>query len=124
VHRDLANDVDAPGAARVAVTQLGDPLGEELAERARLLVSELVTNAFRHGAAGDIQLDVWTDGPALEVTVSDHGRGFDPRGERASAEDPGGWGLMLVDVLSEAWSSGLGTTDAWVWFRLEPRPAL
>jgi two-component sensor histidine kinase len=82
-------------------------------EDARLMVSELVTNALRHGA-GVIALRLTTGRHELTIEVTDEGSG---RVEMSSPADAaGGWGLRIVDDLADAWGTESGSTR--VWFRL------
>ncbi|HEY5334464.1 MAG TPA: ATP-binding protein [Mycobacteriales bacterium] len=76
-----------------------------------LIVSELVTNAIRHGrpltADGTVHVD-WTvtdRGVAIEVT--DGGGGL-PLAAASSDHDEGGRGLAIVDALATRW----GVVDA------------
>jgi diguanylate cyclase (GGDEF)-like protein/PAS domain S-box-containing protein len=91
-------------------------------QRARLMVSELVTNSCRH-AQGPIELVVTVDDDgAVEIVVADTGIGFVPEDLRSEriAEDHGR-GLLLVDLLSSQWSTG-GAGAPWVWLRLDGSP--
>ena len=82
-----------------------------------LLVSELVTNAIRHGK-GVVHLAVKQAPERLCVEVSDAGPGS-PATRLPSAEEASGRGLLMVDRLSSDWgvtpSDGGGKT---VWFAL------
>ncbi|PYC72100.1 PAS sensor protein [Streptomyces tateyamensis] len=88
---------------------------EELVDTTELLVSELVTNALRHGK-GEIRLrllrdttvvcEVWDDGYAQ------------PRQRRAQETDEGGRGLQLVSLLAERWGSRRTPHGKIVWFEL------
>jgi len=69
-------------------------LGEH-AELAELIVSELVTNAIRHGD-GPIQVRISYDGGDLRVEVHDDGPGRPVR-RQATADDESGRGLALLD---------------------------
>ena len=86
---------------------------------ASLCVSELVTNAVLHAAIGgdaELRLDVELDGDGkLRVQVIDPGRGFTP--PEPTPGDDSGWGLFLVDRLSDRWGvrEGDGTC---VWFEM------
>jgi anti-sigma regulatory factor (Ser/Thr protein kinase) len=62
-----------PGTARALVESLD--LTTELQERGRLVVTELVTNAIRHGD-GSAKVDVWTN-DELTIRVRDGGGGLD-----------------------------------------------
>jgi anti-sigma regulatory factor (Ser/Thr protein kinase) len=92
-----------------------------------LLVSELVTNAVRHGL-GPIRLEVTIVGDHFRVAVTDHGGGRpvlrEPDARRAAR---GGWGLHLVDGTATAWGSDQRPGRTEVWFELplaaNPHPA-
>ena len=88
---------------------------EELADTTELLVSELVTNALRHGE-GEIRLRLLRD-RTLVCEVWDANR-VQPRRRRAQATDEGGRGLQLVDLLSENWGSRPTPHGKAVWFSL------
>jgi diguanylate cyclase (GGDEF)-like protein/PAS domain S-box-containing protein len=94
---------------------------EELRARCTHVVSELVTNSVKHSGSTHIVLQVWpeTDG-GVAVDVSDTGPGFDILPRAAGHDDPEGWGLMFVDMLSDAWGSG-GEGSPAVWAQFEPR---
>lgn len=77
-----------------------------------LLVSELFSNALRHGT-GLIRLALLADGPDLRVEVIDGGRRRSPpQGERRRF---GGWGLRLVDQLTESWGLQQGDHETRAW---------
>jgi anti-sigma regulatory factor (Ser/Thr protein kinase) len=89
---------------------------------AELLVSELVTNALRHGD-GQIMLRGAVDDDTLLVEVIDVGGGFEHELRRRNFDDVGGWGLGVVDDLASRWGVHEGTTH--VWFEIErPGPRL
>ncbi|MEO3845772.1 ATP-binding protein, partial [Streptomyces sp. B22F1] len=76
----------------------------------QLLVSELVTNAVRHGAqpAGDhlVELLLWPADGHYWLAVSDPGPGLpalSPAPPDAADTACGGRGLLLVDALAAAW---------------------
>jgi anti-sigma regulatory factor (Ser/Thr protein kinase) len=81
---------------------------------ANLLVSELVTNAFRHGS-GRISLTVESTVDGVQASVRDEGVGA-LIAERKPRPARGGWGLYFVDRLADDW--GVGTDEARVWFRV------
>jgi anti-sigma regulatory factor (Ser/Thr protein kinase) len=120
---ELARDPVAPGNARRALRSLcADHIENDLLVDAELLVSELVTNALRHGQ-GDISLRARVDEERLRVEVIDAGCGFayDPR--CSDVDEVGGWGLDIVDVVSSRW--GVHDGAARVWFELaRPGPRL
>jgi anti-sigma regulatory factor (Ser/Thr protein kinase) len=116
-------EAEAPAIARevVASALVGVRVAEDRIEDLRLLTSEIVTNAIRHAGleAGDtIGLAVDVSEERVRVRVEDDGPGFEP----AEVEGPfpgkaGGWGLVLVQQLADAW--GVVRNDPnLVWFEL------
>jgi anti-sigma regulatory factor (Ser/Thr protein kinase) len=92
--------------------------GEDDVETLRLLVSEVVTNAVRHGSSTrPVELNVhWN--AEVRIEVSDHGDGFTPHPRGGALDEPGGFGLYLVGRLADRW--GVETTDGTtVWFVLQ-----
>jgi anti-sigma regulatory factor (Ser/Thr protein kinase) len=118
----------APERARRAVDEsVGELVPPELVSRAELLVTELITNAVRHGGLGpgdEIDVGVVLEGSSLRVEVADRGPGFDPPPEQAPhAEPAGGWGLMMMSRFSSRWGVSRGTPNV-AWFEIDlPRPA-
>jgi PAS domain S-box-containing protein len=113
----LASDLGAATTARRLLEEtFGGLLEPAELDRAKLAVSELATNAVRHGV-GDVTLRAELDESRLLVEVIDEGPGFvrTPR-----ADDPrsvGGWGLDLVEGASTRW--GIRTDAPTVWFEIE-----
>ena len=73
---------------------------------AKLIVTELVSNAVRHAAplANDSMLVRWhREDDRLVVSVCDGGGSSDPVLVVASAEAERGRGLTIVDTLAERW---------------------
>src|SRR4051795_10518989 len=102
IWRLLLATPEAVPAARHAFREM-DELDMSTRQVVELLVSELVTNAVRHGASDPHESILVranrTDG-AVRVEVCDEGHGFEERGERPPASKPGGRGLLLVDKLA------------------------
>lgn len=69
---DLTADADAAGVARRLVQEHSDWLPHDLAEDAKMLVSDLATNTVRHGRPR-ITLRISPDQPLLGVSVQDDG---------------------------------------------------
>ena len=91
LERRLRVDVKAPHAAREFLTEL---LGERLSagglERARLVVSELVTNSVRHSGAdpdSDLVVRVQRTHGSVWLEVEDSGRAAMAPGTRRPAPD-------------------------------------
>jgi diguanylate cyclase (GGDEF)-like protein/PAS domain S-box-containing protein len=120
---ELEANEDAPRIARAAVNDLRPDVDDDVLERVTLLASEVVTNAVRFSGGAEVRVEIWRSGSTVAVVTSDDGPGFSPvplPGTIAGAESDGGFGLPLLDTLSEAWGSGTAD-DSWVWFEVSPR---
>src|SRR3954451_22257897 len=84
-----------PGSVAEARTRVCAAIGPELADgdehTLRLLVSEVVTNAVRHGGATQpVELHAsWNS--EVRVEVSDRGEGFTPTPRVGALDQPGGF---------------------------------
>jgi anti-sigma regulatory factor (Ser/Thr protein kinase) len=96
---DLDCGPHGPAQARRAVAECASRLGlEEVVDDLLLVVSELVTNAVRHGAP-PVRLEVLADEDVVRVAVGDGNPGLpQPRAFDGDAE--GGRGMVLVDLLA------------------------
>jgi len=114
----LPADVTAPRTARAFLATACCGCHEaQVIEEAQLLVSELVTNAVRYGAP-PIELQVRCAGDDhLQVRVRDSERKA-PRPRSPGPEAEGGRGLLLVDLVSDAWGHEEGVDGKAVWFTL------
>lgn len=116
---DLPRTVRAPGQARAALDDVAGIDVERLAD-AKLLVSELVTNSVKYGGDGPVRLVVrGEDSGRLRIEVVDRGVGFVPTARDRPSTEVGGWGLHLVDTLTDAWGVYEGSTH--VWFEMGAR---
>ncbi|MFG2135771.1 SpoIIE family protein phosphatase [Streptomyces sp. NPDC048650] len=113
---NLAPEARSVARAReLARDQLTDWGLQELVDTTELLVSELVTNALRHGH-GEIRLRLLLDRTLVcEVWDADLAQ---PRRRRARDTDEGGRGLQLVGLLSSGWGSRRTPRGKTVWFEL------
>lgn len=113
----------APAQARQLLTEwVGDELEPEELDSAKLICSELVTNAVLHGE-GSIALEVDLDENRLMIEVIDEGRGFEHEVREVPFEEVSGRGLTIVDAVANRWGIHEGTTH--VWAELErPGPRL
>ncbi|HEX6262691.1 MAG TPA: ATP-binding protein [Actinomycetota bacterium] len=116
----LAPSPESPAAARDAMDRFEGWVDDETLENLRLIVSELVTNSYRHATMrGDERVEVRAglrDG-VLRLEVQDPGHGF------AAPDDPvpqaeSGWGLYLVDHIADRWGVNRGP-DTEVWAELD-----
>ena len=118
---DLACDPDSAAEARRALGEFAGRLPPDRLEDARLLVSELVTNAIRHAGLGDdqvIRLTVSALEHGLRIEVCDPGRGFRLTEPEPDPARPSGWGLYLVSELSDRWGVDR-SAETRVWFELD-----
>ena len=119
----LERDPRSAAQARRLITATGGSWPSPLADTARLLVSELVGNAIRHGH-GEISLRVQlTSQGALRVEVSDG----NPTGPHVvdpppAADQDSGRGMLIVRALADSWGTRANTTSSGktVWFELQP----
>jgi two-component sensor histidine kinase len=94
---------------RYALGPFADP---ETVDRIQLVVSELVTNAIKHGPGELISLRLVSEPDGgISGEVVDQGNGVVAIRE----QDIGGLGLPIVDALTSAWGVYPGSTR--VWFR-------
>jgi len=89
----------------------------ELLDVAELLVSELVTNALRHGSP-PITMEVSCLGEqGLRVRVSDGVPGA-PLVRHVDADSESGRGMLLIAALAAQWGVEPGLAGKAVWFRV------
>jgi len=97
-------------------------LDPDQAQSLRLIVSELVTNALRHGAEGEqIDLAVTPKPEFLCVQVTDDGPGIAPRPRALDTDEEGGFGLYFVEQLTRRWGVTRENRRTRVWFELDYR---
>ena len=113
----LPRDPSAPGLARKALRDLEGDLDPGRLADVRLLVSELVTNGVKYGGNGPVRLDISTAGNRLRAEIVDQGKGFVPTRRDRRLDDVGGWGLHLVERLTDRWGTRSGSTH--VWFEID-----
>jgi anti-sigma regulatory factor (Ser/Thr protein kinase) len=113
----LNRDPTAPRTARAWLgREFGADLGDGTLATAKLLVSEIVTNAVQHGE-GEILLRARLDRGRLFAEVIDQGRGFTWTVPEADRQRTNGWGLMLVAGEADRW--GVDGVTTHVWFELD-----
>jgi anti-sigma regulatory factor (Ser/Thr protein kinase) len=103
-------------------------LPDDVTVTAVLLLSELMTNAYRHATVSpgrEIRARCDLGAERLRVSVADANGSF-PGPRRAAPEDESGRGLVLVEALADAWGAGVreGGVGKTVWFEVVHRDGL
>lgn len=117
----LAAGLQAPAHARAWTAQHLPTLPKHVVEDALLLVSELVTNAVRHGRP-DVTITLRIDRDRIRIAVRD---GSDtlpvvPSGQ-PSVDRPTGRGLLIVAATARDWGveRASGSAGKTVWAELD-----
>ncbi|WP_354697692.1 transcriptional regulator [Paraconexibacter sp. AEG42_29] len=129
---DIRLPAEASGVrdARRVVDVIAPAVTAEQCDDLRLLVSEVATNAIRHGRPVEpdvepvIRVRLGVERCRLRVEVHDRGPGFHarPRGPRARLDS--GWGVHFVHTLADTWGSGYDESGTWVvWFEFLLAPS-
>jgi anti-sigma regulatory factor (Ser/Thr protein kinase) len=114
----LPKSSSSPAQARRTIDRLTGQVDENTLSDARLLVSELVTNAVEHVPVdGDIELRVDLRPQVLRVEVVDPGAGFKPRPRGPHSRQDSGWGLHFLARLADRWAVEPDGRNH-VWFEL------
>lgn len=108
----------APGDARRFIEDLLDP--HPAMESAKLIISELVTNAVLHGGRDAGQITVSVDkhagasGHSIRLEVSQpHHVGFEFEDQDPGHLDSTGRGLMIVEAVADQWGFDRDTGSVW-----------
>jgi two-component sensor histidine kinase len=104
MHLSIAGGPRAPERARAWLQSTVGWLPDELEHNLLLLTCELVNNSVLHGKAGEkdvIEIELRSTDGGVRAQVSDPGHGFMPTGRDQDIDEPGGWGLVLVDRLAK-----------------------
>ncbi|MFJ4619950.1 ATP-binding protein [Streptomyces sp. NPDC088812] len=127
-HLTTPNSPLSPRICRDTVAILLTTSGHapHLADTARTLVSEVVTNAVRHTSTPTIHLTTSVTGDGVRVAVYDDGPLPDLAPPTPTAGDENGRGLLLVQALAQAWGAGPardpGGPGKHIWFELPADP--
>jgi anti-sigma regulatory factor (Ser/Thr protein kinase) len=122
-HLDVPLGPHAPGTARRAVTAVLAGWGfhdDCWLDSAAVVVSELVTNAVRHGG-GCVELRVECHERRVTLSVAD-GSSVVPR--RRDPDDQGGRGLALIEAMAAGWGVQDHQGGKRVWVELDPCPGV
>ncbi len=110
--RTLTADSSAPAIARELVEEFATAssrgrVSEDVLDRAKLAVSELVTNAVIHGSdpGADLVVTLRCEKDNLIVDVVDRGRAAP-----TPADGKGGYGLIIVEEMADTFTIHRGDT--------------
>jgi anti-sigma regulatory factor (Ser/Thr protein kinase) len=125
--RSFRPELGAATAARQALNDLRSQVDDDLLERSRLALTEVITNCVKHARLGpsqliDVQVALFV--ALLRIEVKDDGPGFQPALTRPdpSSVAAGGWGLWLVDQLTDRWGVDCSHSTR-VWLEFDRGPA-
>jgi anti-sigma regulatory factor (Ser/Thr protein kinase) len=124
VERECLSGGEVPGTTGVWVGRLRKIAGARLrlwslsalVDDAQLLISELVTNAFRHGTSSQVTFRLVIGAGSVMVEVDDGSAGR-PQVRQAGPDAVSGRGLFLVNALAAAW--GVSADGACTWCVLD-----
>lgn len=107
--------------ARVWLSTLANGLvGDARRPDLELVMTEVVTNAVCHGAAGGaLQLAATPKPEFLCVQVTDAGPGLVPRPGAMASDENGGFGLFIVERLTRRWGMTRENHRTRVWFEFD-----
>jgi anti-sigma regulatory factor (Ser/Thr protein kinase) len=108
-------------ATRQAVLAGDGALPASVREDLLLLVTELVTNAVRHGDVGperSLGIELRRLPRRVRVEVVDPGASFTPPRARSRGSESGGWGLFLIDRIADRWGVRRMASGTCAWFEL------
>ena len=97
-------------------------VGQAASSDAVLVISELVTNALRHGLGEIVARTALTDGGVLYLSVTDSGEEL-PELQPVDPSRVGGVGLHIVDRLSSEWGISPFPGGKTVWATMSGRLA-
>jgi anti-sigma regulatory factor (Ser/Thr protein kinase) len=117
-----ANLERVPGSASAARSLVADALEAwglpQLVDDARLITTELVSNAVDHAAGYEMRVSVVRLGSLVRISVIDRDR-TRPQLRPWDTEQERGRGLLLVKVLSSRWGVSLLPGGKAVWSEME-----
>ncbi|WP_280697431.1 ATP-binding protein [Kitasatospora sp. GP82] len=94
-----------------------DPMGLSIGDDVLLLVSETLSNACLH-AGGPTEVVITASGAVLRVEVRDASTVV-PKVTVPRPALPGGYGLLVVRLLSDRWGTTVSAGGKAVWFEVD-----
>jgi len=121
VHQLDPEPSSVPEARRLACDVAMHYLDERQLGAFQLAVTEVVSNAVRHGGgeAEPIRLAVTPKDGYMCVQVTDAGPGLVPKPGALEADADGGFGLFIVEQLTRRWGVTREDNRTRVWFELD-----
>ena len=122
VHYLAAEAASVPEARRIAGEIAAAFMESDQFMAFELAVSEVVSNAVRHGGPRDdeIRFAVTPKDGYMCVQVTDRGPGFVPRpGAMGTEDDDGGFGLFIVEQVTRRWGVTREERCTRVWFEID-----
>jgi anti-sigma regulatory factor (Ser/Thr protein kinase) len=119
------SDSEAAVFARQALRELDSGMPAHVLSDAMLCVTELVTNSVQWAEVADresVEMAVKMSDDNVRVEVGDAGRGFARRRFARRALREHGYGLYIVELLSDRWGVEQNG-HTWVWFEIDLRRA-
>lgn len=114
-------ETTSPGKARSDVrAALAKWRLESLTDTATLIVSELVTNAVRHGGT-DVHLTLTRLDDGIRVEVGDGRPEIPPAPRRAAVDETNGRGMALVAACATSWGWDSDGQTKTVWAEITER---
>ena len=112
---------DSVREARERVVETAaERLGDDRVAELRLVTSEVITNAVRHGGSGEpVCVRALVTEDFLCVKVTDCGPGIAPRPRATAPSDDGGFGLVLVESLTRRWGMTREEGRTRIWFEFD-----
>ncbi|HEX2054461.1 MAG TPA: ATP-binding protein [Actinomycetota bacterium] len=108
---------ESASQARAMLRRLAAPLSKSDLSTAALVLTELVTNAIRHGCpepGGEIEVAIRRSSGKIRFEVTQPRPLYDPQAVRV--RKPGvdrGWGVLIVERLSSNWGLDGQSRTSW-----------
>ena len=118
---ELPAGTAAGAAARRALIAGNGALPSSVRDDVLLLVTELVSNAVRHAAAGadrPVRVELKRRARTVRVAVFNEGTGFAAGAPHLKRDRTGGWGLFLVDRIADRWAIKPTASGTCAWFEI------
>lgn len=111
---ELPRNSTAPAQGRWHVR--GVTSNDREAGDAELVVTELITNAWKHGSGdGPITLRVEVRDDAMRLEVCGESASDPVSSQQTAGSDSGGRGLMMIDGLADSWGYERNGSNLCVW---------